>query len=535
MPRGQAQLNKRKRQRETRTGNRVVHIMTDIFIEKTNASFLTIHVEDAGIHTHIYEYFKYKQPQFVKNRWSKWDGTVRLFNKNTNRLPLGLLYVFLKFCKMSKYSVEMDESLKSGFTTDITREQLQAWVDDLELHSGGNPITPYDYQFEALYLSIRMRRLTVLAATSAGKSLIIYMLIRFFDEIGYDAGRTLLIVPSIGLVTQMFNDFKDYSSVNGWDTENKCHCISEGAARTSRKPVYISTWQSLLDMPNDYFHQFDRIIVDECHLASGKSITSVCNNSINAEWRIGLTGTLNGTALHELQVAGLFGPIKRVVTTRELIDSGRASRTEVNMLNLNYPLEDKRAMKGAGYDEELNWLIRHGHRNKAIKTLATTLKGNSLFLFNRREKHLEMLFNELVALNLPGKKFYMIVGGVSGEEREEIKQKIENSEEGVDVIVFATARTTSTGWSVKKLHNLVFCFSTKSVIMTLQSVGRLLRLHDSKDIAKIWDLVDNLKIDNYTNPALKHAFERYGYYNQEGHDIKVTQIDMKSYQESTTT
>lgn len=503
--------------------------MSDIFIEKTNNSFITLYIDDEGIREHIYEHFRYNQPQFSSSKFRKWDGVVRLFNKSTSRLPYGLLNVLLLFCNEHKYSVETDPAIKNSIT-DIDKDALEDWVSTLDLHTNGQPLIPYEYQIEAFFLAVKFNRLTALAATSAGKSLIIYMLMRFYDEIGYDAGRTLIIVPSIGLVTQLFNDFVDYSSANKWDVSGNCHKIAEGAERISRKPIFISTWQSLLDMPDDYFHQFANIIVDECHLSSGKSLTNICNAAINASRRIGLTGTLNGTELHELQVGGLLGPIVRIVTTKQLQDAGRAAKTLVTMMYLNYGTEDRKQVSKLSYQDELDFLIEHPYRNKIIKSLAEGLSGNSLFLFNRREKHLEKLYEELVALNLPNKKFFMIVGGVSGDDREEIKRLIEASEEGVDCIVFATAKTTSTGWSVKKLHNLVFCFPTKSVVTTLQSIGRLLRLHSTKDIANIFDLVDNLEYSSKKNFALSHAFERYGFYSAEGHEIALEEIKMKSFE-----
>ena len=51
----------------------------------------------------------------------------------------------------------------------------------------------------------------------------------------------------------------------------------------------------------------------------------------------------------------------------------------------------------------------------------------------------------------------------------------------------------STGVSIKRLHHVVFASSSKSEIRVLQSVGRGLRMHETKDRVYVWDLVDDLR------------------------------------------
>jgi superfamily II DNA or RNA helicase len=493
--------------------------MPDIIIEKINASFLKLHA-DEGVSRHLYEAFRYNKPKFQKNPYTKWDGVVRLFNLKTKRFPTGLLGELLKFCSEHNYSFEVDPTLKEDIIS-IDKSDVDEWALSLDVHSKGEPIIPYEYQLEALHLSVTYGRLLLLAATSAGKSLITYYLARWYGEIGYESGKTLIIVPSIGLVSQLYKDFQDYSSANGWDVQGEVHCISEGAERQSNKNIFISTWQSLLKQDDDYFLQFARIIIDEAHLASGDSITHVCNKSIFADKRIGMTGTLNGTEMHEMQVTSLTGLPVRIVTTKQLQDKGRAAKTLVTFLNLDYPTQDRRTVYVGSYQDEIEFLVNHPYRNKVIKTLAMSLTGNSLLLFGRRDTHCVKLFDELVAMNLPGKKFHLIVGGVDADERDDIRFSLESSEDGIDHIIFATAKSASTGMSIKKLHNLVICHPNKSLVQTLQSLGRMLRLHDSKDVAHIFDIIDDLEHMNKANKTLEHGTERYGFYHAEGHTIQV--------------
>ncbi|BAU40011.1 putative helicase [Ralstonia phage RSP15] len=495
----------------------------DILIERTNASTITVIPADEGVRTDIYEYFKYKEPTFKKGPWTKWDGTVRLYNKHDFTLPHGMLQPLLALAKDRRWTMEVDPSFKDDFTK-VTMDDLIDWVDGLELHSGGKPIEAYEYQIEALYEAVRYNRLVALAATSAGKSAIQYMLTRYYEMLPNPHGRkTLIIVPSINLVTQMFNDFKDYSSKNGWSADANCHLIYDGATKFTNKPVIISTWQSLFKMDEKYFEQFNRVMCDEVHGASAESISKIMKSCVNAYHRVGLTGTLKDEQLHPLLVQSHFGPIKRIVTTQELIAEGRATPTNITIMNLQYPEEQRKFVSKLNHHEEIEYLIDHSFRNKVIESLIMTLKGNSLLLFGRVDSHLKIIAQNINAKN-SGKKVFVITGQVSGKERDEIKAAIEA---GDDIALLATYGTMSTGVSIKKLHNLVFCHPIKSIIKVLQSIGRLLRLHNSKDIANIYDIVDDLKFGGKPNYVLGWSAKRFMYYRNEGHPVKVKKIEVR--------
>ena len=500
--------------------------MADIYIDRLNASYIRVLSDDIGIVTDIYEFFRYEEPTFTKNKYSKWDGITRMYDKNTGKLPYGLLQIVFELCKQRGYTFDLDPRFKNDITK-ITKEELTAWIDTLDIvNEEGDKLTPYDYQLEAVYLAIKFNRMTLLAATSAGKSLIQYILIRYYDMLR-DAGeihhKTMLMVPSIHLTHQMFNDFRVYSGKNGWDVNVKCHIISEGAIKVSRRPIYICTWQSIKDCDKDYFEQFGQILVDECHTAKAKCIKTICEGAINAYQKVGLTGTLQNNELHPLMVQGNFGPVRRVVSTKQLQDAGRAAKTLVTRMRLNYPSEQRTEVAQMTYQQEIEYIIGHPQRNKVIKTLAKTLKGNSLFLFDRKDKHQLQILAQMIEEGVGDKKVFVINGDVDGDDRVVI-QKITEAEG--DVIILGSYGTMSTGVSIKHLHNLVFCHPVKSIIRVLQSIGRMLRLHKSKDVANIYDIYDNFETRGQPNTTLNHAEERLGYYMAEQHPVREYVIEV---------
>lgn len=498
-------------------------MMPDISIERANASFIRVYTSDEGIRKTVHEHFTYEEPGFVRNKWTKWDGVVKLFKLRGNLLPYGCLSMLLDLCKANDWSYVVDSAFKNDITS-VTRQELTDWATTLDIRSQGIPIDPYEYQLEALYLGVKYNRMVILAATSAGKSLIAYMLTRYYEMLSNDDGKKILIlVPSQMLVDQMYADFRDYSTHNGWDVNNNVHCIMEGRPKNADKMVYISTWQSIYEEDEEYFKAFGRIINDETHLSSGKSITHIMNSSTNAYQRVGMTGTLKAEKVHPILVMSLFGPIRRVVTTRQLINAGRATDVNIKMFQLNYPNIEREYISQCKYQQEIEFLVGHRHRNKVLASLAVSVKGNTLVMFDRLE-HIDNVCAVLDKMN-HGKSVYVITGDVNKDERAVIKA-IAEREDGV--IVLGTSGCVSTGLSIKKLRNLVFAHPSKSIIKTLQAVGRILRLHSEKGDANVYDLVDDFSHDGKPNYSLKHSLERWGMYKEAEMPITFKKIDMNS-------
>lgn len=501
--------------------------MAQVRITKLNESFIRVTAEDESTVEDIYQSFRYEDPTHVPSRWSKWDGVVRMYDRKTGRMHGGILFLLLKWLKESDYTYDVDPELRDSLITKVTREEIQEWVDGLDLSDEeGNQITPYDYQVESLYLTVKYQKLVLLAATSAGKSLIIYMVQRFYDML-YPEMRKIVVVPTAQLVNQLSQDFVDYSRRNGWAASAKVHKIVDGAEKYTNRPIIISTWQAIQNMDRDFFEEFAVLMVDECHGASAKKLTQICEYSRNAFVRIGLTGTLKDNELHPIAVQACFGPAKRVVTTKELIDAGRATKVYIQQMILAYSYDDRMTVNGGGkdgamsFEEEVQFLFDHSWRNKVIVTLAKALKGNSLFLFERVDSHLLKIEGLMKAAGLDVK---VIHGDVKTGERDLIKALAEK-EDGV--IILGTYGCISTGVSIKRLRNIIFCHPSKSIVRVLQSIGRVLRLHKLKDHATLIDIIDDLSTAGRVNYSIRHAIRRGEFYEAEEHTVTKKRIEAK--------
>ena len=332
-------------------------------------------------------------------------------------------------------------------------------------------------------------------------------------------------VPTTSLVEQLFSDFVDYAANDEFNVDQNVHRIYEGKSKYSDKKLIISTWQSIYKMPPEWFEQFDYVVGDEAHNFKAQSLTSILTACINAKYRIGLTGTLDGTKTHKLVLEGLFGPVKKVTTTKELIDSKQLSDFEIKCLILKYPDYICEQNKGMEYKDEIEFLITNEARNKFIKNLAVSLGKNTLVLYQMVAKHGEVLYNMIRNTEKIGeRKVFFVHGGVDTEEREQIRHIMETEN---DAIVVASYGTFSTGINIRNLHNIIFASPSKSRIRNLQSIGRGLRQSSGKERATLYDIADDLRWKKTMNHTLKHFVERVRIYNEEQFKIKTYKIGLK--------
>ena len=492
--------------------NDVVHII------KKDEATLKIKCE-RHIAQELSDHFSFFVPgfQFVPSFRSKiWDGKIRLFSIQTYEIYHGLIGHIEKFCESRGYIVTYSDP-EISFTEDFSVYHAEKFISTLNLPK---KYSVHQHQLEAFIHAIRQRRTTLVSPTASGKSLIIYLIVR--QILNYRGKKGLIIVPTTSLVAQLSKDFEDY----GWNIDENVHQIFQGKAKTTNKPLVISTWQSLYTMPPEYLHQFDFVLGDECHLAKAKSLTTILSNAANARYRVGLTGTLDGTKTHRLVIEGLFGPVRQVVTTTELMDKKLLSDFEIKCLVLKHNEDScKLARETKSYELEIKMLIESEARNKFIKNLALSLPGTTLLLYQYVDKHGKILYDIIKSSeNIGDRPVYLIHGKISTEERELYREEIIK---GNNSLVIASFGTYSTGINIPNIDNVIFASPSKSRIRNLQSIGRALRLSNGKKIATLYDISDDLRIDKYTNHTLKHFSERLEIYNAEKFKFKIYKIQLK--------
>ena len=153
-------------------------------ISKKNEVFLKVDTE-ASVARMLSDYFTFEVPgayRFMpayRNRI--WDGKIRLFSseQTSGELYIGLLPYLTKYLQDFEEDYTISEDLQDEKTID--RKILDGFIRQLNIRSNGKSIKPRDYQVSAVEYAIRKHRALLLSPTASGKSLIIYILVRYYD------------------------------------------------------------------------------------------------------------------------------------------------------------------------------------------------------------------------------------------------------------------------------------------------------------------------------------------------------------------
>ena len=486
--------------------------MTYITLKKKNEVYVTVHSDEEYVHRELSDYFTFEVPEakyLKKNpKYKYWDGTIRLYSPSTGALYHGLVDHLQTWANEKQYSVQYEKNDWYGDIVDdnkfVSLPAVKVFMDKI------STIKPRDYQYRAVYEALKNNRRLLLSPTGSGKSLMIYSIVRYYAA---TAKKILIIVPTTSLVEQMVNDFISY----GWNADGFVHKIYSGKDKNTDKNIIISTWQSIYKFPKRYFDDIDCVIGDEAHLFKSKSLTGIMTKLHNAKYRFGFTGTLDGSKTHKWVLEGLFGSYEQVTKTEELIKSGYLSKFRIKVLLCKHAPQ-----YFDSYHDEMEYLVEHKGRNNLIKNLVKDIEGNTLVLFNYVEKHGTPLY-DLINNNVDdARKVFFVHGGTDVEDREEVRQITETES---NAIIVASYGTFSTGINIKRLHNIIFASPSKSRIRNLQSIGRVLRKGEGKDIATLYDIADDIGGQNYT---LKHLNERVNIYNDENFRYEVIKVNLKA-------
>lgn len=482
--------------------------MTHLVIRKVDEVYNQIVTDDMGVAQEISEFFTFEVPgaRFMPQvKWGVWDGKIRLLNMKTLTLYSGLMHRLEDFCRSRNYTLEYEyDNSADNFSIKEAKEFLEKQKFTLE---------PRDYQIHAFVDAVRHGRQMFLSPTASGKSFIIYMIMRYYLK------PTLIIVPTVSLVHQMYSDFEEY----GFKAEKYIHKIFGGQEKESDKPITITTWQSIYKLPKSWYEQFDVVIGDEAHLFKAKSLTSIMTKLTDCQYRFGFTGTIDDAQCHQFVLEGLFGPVNHVATTKDLMDANHLADFKIKVLSLSYSDEERKLVAPMSYQDEMKFLVNHEGRNRFITNLLLSLEGNTLLLFQYVDTHGRVLYNSIEE-QAKDRKVFFIHGGVKGDERNEIRGIVENES---NAIIVASYGTTSTGVNIRNLHNVIFASPSKSKIRNLQSIGRSLRKSETKSSAVLYDIADDLTHKKKMNFTLKHLLERIKIYDNEKFQYKFYKVGIQ--------
>lgn len=344
-------------------------------------------------------------------------------------------------------------------------------------------------------------------------SLILAYIYKTLNENG-KAQKQIVIVPNLNLITQFKNDWIDY----GIEEEK----IGEVWANKKEwdKDIVISTWQSLANY-KDKLSMFDSVFCDECHSSKSNVLRDILSKTENAEYRIGCTGTMPDAEIDEMNVRAYLGPVIKDYSAKDLKEYGFIAPCTIHKIELNYK-EKMPKPRGESsvqfYNEIKSKLFNSPFRLDVIRKEMNKIKDNViLLLVDKVESEGEILKNFIQSCpEYKDVEIVFINGKMKKDEREEWRQKaVKNKEK---LIICATYQCFQQGINIPNLANVFLCTSGKSKIKILQSIGRTLRLFNTKDMAHVFDFID-IGYKWFE----KHSDIRENYYNINGFEIETLQ------------
>jgi len=452
-------------------------MITFDYIKTTNK--LSITCEDAAIYSSLREYFSIANTdaKFIQKRFKL--SSVKISTRKYVITPLGMCDLGL-YWEIRQYliqnqildTVNISENLKNR----LNLSRSYKLYTDLNL-------SLRNYQVDVVKKAVDNGWGTCILGTGAGKTLITAAIIENYYRNcnNKETFKCLMIVPDLALVSQTYNEFKLYGisySMTYWTGSNvpdtNCNIV------ICNMSILLSQFAN-----NDWVKYVDLLIVDEVHRIKPDNKISKVINKIKTPNRFGFTGTLPPCKFNSWYITGKFGPVLYEKSSYELRQEKYLTNVEVKMLQLDHGSQKIPTLTQNKYRNELEFLADSIRRNEVISKLCVGIDNNILILVNHI-KHGENIYN-LLQTTCKEKQIYFIRGSVCVDEREKIKQIMENSK---NIVCVAISAIFSTGVNIKNIHTIIFAAGGKSFIRTVQSIGRGLRLHESKDKLLILDLYD---------------------------------------------
>lgn len=490
-----------------------------------------------------------------------WDGTQTYYKDG--KISMGLWKEAMLACQQIPTKFEIENKEDFPLNRSVTLDEIENFCGDFFkehkiVKKDGTIIDfmPYDHQIFTAFKIIKNRFCMAEVATSGGKSLII-SIVMFYTLMNIDPdAKFLIIVPSITLVTQFYDNILEYNYglmalKEASDNNKEYHEIEKGCnikieEIMSDRPrkysgrentnIYIGTYQSLEKWPKEFFNQFHTIITDEAHGAKSKTILKILERTFGTAYsRFGVSGTFPGEDTCEiLTIQSVLGPKISEVTADELKKKGIITPMEVKCVLLNHSdkefLDKMNYVKKSGhdgktiYDMEKSYTHNSEERLNFITNLVSKFQKNSLVLFQTIENGQRIL--DKLSTELPDKDFYYIDGSVSGKKREKIKAEMEILTDRPKILV-ASFGTLAVGVSINAIFNIVFTDAFKSEQVIIQSIGRGLRLHSEKDKVLIFDLVDVFDPYDLSNILYRQFLERKKFYQKRKYPYKIIKYNLK--------
>jgi superfamily II DNA or RNA helicase len=318
-----------------------------------------------------------------------------------------------------------------------------------------------NYQKEAVSKALEFKRATIVAGTGLGKSLMIFDICKSFVAAGK---RVCIIVPTVDLISQMYNQMKDHFNVSGAGGKFKYKVGND---------VLVTTPVTAMQ----YVDRYHTVITDETHHIAAATWFRLGFAAKQAEYFYGLTATPVRSDNLEIALPAWCGPVVINLDAAWGISNGWLVPTEVTIVKIAglKPLPDNlQSIVAYGYAMKtekaqaaiyklIAALLKKGH--KVMVLLATVKAGEALALYCKRQ----------------GLEFSVAHAG--------FRAPFYAFKKGDTDLLVGNHKLFGEGVDVPNITAVINCCNIKSESLTRQIVGRAVRLYPGKEKAIVVDVV----------------------------------------------
>jgi superfamily II DNA or RNA helicase len=431
----------------------------------------------------IHSMLAVKVPGFYfskKFRHGQWDGTRKFFNRLTGTFYTGLLGYIEQ--RLKEQGISYSEKDRRIVIPSLGRE----------LNLSG--IEWRSYQDTSIREAVRIGRGIIASPVNSGKTEIAFGIIQV---LGLPAN---LLTHRINLLYQTKERMEARLGIevgilgSGERDLKRVNIMSIATLRRKLKDPEIE--QLLKETPV--------VISDECHRISSKT-WETCLQACGAYYRFGLSATpLLRDDISNMIVRGLTGDEITTVTNEELIQAGISATPSVYLFHINKPEFPKHYPYDKAYEEGI---VFNNYRNLKIVETAKRFvdKGKSVFTIVFRIAHGE----ELTRLMRENGMDVEFISGESGDN-----QPILKDFKGKRILNIISTSISDEGLDIPAMDVLILAVGDKSILKTLQRLGRGMRKKSGENVVMIVDF-----LDTFSPYMKKHSHDRFTVYVNMGMSI----------------
>lgn len=361
-----------------------------------------------------------------------------------------------------------------------------------------NLLPPYelrDYQEEIVNRA--SSREILQAATGAGKTFIMYSLIRKFS-----VKPVVVIAPKVSLAEQIKTEFEKFSG-------HKIGIV--GGGHHDIQDITICTPMSA---PKELLNTCKGIYYDECHNLPSENIFSTSSQAVNAYFKIGVSATPWRDGGDDLLIEAAISIRKPhlSINASKLIAKGKLVPCNIVFVPFNERHE------WTNYHDTYKRAISHNEaRNNMISKLAykvTYSKNRTTLILVQKIQHGDTLIEKLNQLHVAKTKVVnnVLISEIeflSGRDNAERRTAVLQSVKDGFTKILIGSTIADEGLDLPILDCLILAGSGKTSTRAFQRVGRVLRLYTGKKDAIVFDIMDS------TKTFRRHALIRKALYETE--------------------